>query len=71
MMLPVAEQLALVTEDLTDLDTLLPRLAQEAAAAGAVIMMPPLITVWSTAEANPGNGRAAQSAAVGAAKAPL
>ncbi len=47
MMLPVAEQLGLVTDDLADIDTLLTRWRQEAATAGAVITMPPLITAWS------------------------
>jgi ubiquinone/menaquinone biosynthesis C-methylase UbiE len=47
LMLPIAEQLGLVTDDLADIDTLLPRWRQEAATAGAVIMMPPMITAWS------------------------
>src|SRR6516225_7942977 len=36
LMLPVAEQLGLVTNDLADIDTLLPRWREEAATAGAV-----------------------------------
>jgi hypothetical protein len=32
---------------LADIDTLLPRWQEEAAAAGAVVMMPPMITAWS------------------------
>jgi SAM-dependent methyltransferase len=47
LVLPVADQLGLVTEDLADIDTLLPRWRAEAAAAGAVVMMPPMITAWS------------------------
>jgi len=47
LMLPVAEQLGLVTDDLADIDTLLARWRQEAATAGAVVTMPPLITAWS------------------------
>ncbi|HME78595.1 MAG TPA: methyltransferase domain-containing protein [Mycobacterium sp.] len=47
LMLPVADQLGLVTDDLADIDTLLPRWRDEAAAASAVIMMPPMITAWS------------------------
>ena len=47
LMLPVAEQLGLVTDDLADIDTLLARWRDEAGAAGAVITMPPLITAWS------------------------
>jgi SAM-dependent methyltransferase len=46
LMLPVAEQRGLVTDDLADIDTLLPRWREEAATAGAVVMMPPLITAW-------------------------
>jgi ubiquinone/menaquinone biosynthesis C-methylase UbiE len=46
LMLPVAEQLGSVTNDLADIDTLLPRWREEAATAGAVIMMPPMITAW-------------------------
>jgi 2-polyprenyl-3-methyl-5-hydroxy-6-metoxy-1,4-benzoquinol methylase len=47
LMLPVAEQLGLVTDDIADIDTLLPEWQEEAAAARAVIMMPPMITAWS------------------------
>ena len=47
LMLPVAEQLGLVTDDLADLDTLLQRSLDEAAEAGAVVTMPSLITAWS------------------------
>ncbi len=44
LMLPIAEQLGLVTEELADIDTLSATWRSEAEAAGAVIMMPPLIT---------------------------
>jgi SAM-dependent methyltransferase len=47
LVLPIAEQLGLVTNDLADLDTLLSLWLAEAAEAGAVVMMPPLITAWS------------------------
>lgn len=47
LVLPIAQQLGLVTADLADVDTLLPRWLDEAAAAGAVVMMPPLITAWA------------------------
>jgi ubiquinone/menaquinone biosynthesis C-methylase UbiE len=46
LMLPVAEQQGLVTDDLADIDTLSSRWREEAANAGAVVMMPPLITAW-------------------------
>jgi len=39
--------LGLVTEELADISTLLPRWREKAAAADAVVMMPPLITAWS------------------------
>jgi len=44
LVLPAAEQLGLVTDDLADIDTLLDRWLDEAAAAGAVVTMPPMIT---------------------------
>jgi 2-polyprenyl-3-methyl-5-hydroxy-6-metoxy-1,4-benzoquinol methylase len=47
LMLPIAEQLGLVTDDLADIDTLLSRWREEAAIAGAVVMMSPMITAWS------------------------
>ncbi|MBV8930095.1 MAG: class I SAM-dependent methyltransferase [Mycobacteriaceae bacterium] len=47
LMLPVAEELELVTDDIADIDNLLPRWQEEAAAVGAVITMPPMITAWS------------------------
>jgi ubiquinone/menaquinone biosynthesis C-methylase UbiE len=47
LMLPVARQLGLVTDELADLDTLLPTWRKELAAANAIMVMPPLITAWS------------------------
>jgi SAM-dependent methyltransferase len=44
---PVAQQLGLVTHDLADIDGLAERIRQDAAAADAIIMLPPLITAWS------------------------
>jgi hypothetical protein len=41
---PMAEQLGMVTDELADLDTLLPRLREEVANADAVVMLPTLIT---------------------------
>ena len=51
LVLPVAKELGLVTDDLADIDTLLPRWREEAAAAGAVITMPPMISAWCHREA--------------------
>lgn len=45
--LPVAERLGLVPEELADLDTLGQRLQDESAAAQAVVVMPPLICAWT------------------------
>ncbi len=47
LVLPVAESLGLVTDELADLDRLRERWLQEAAIAGSVVIMPPLITAWS------------------------
>jgi ubiquinone/menaquinone biosynthesis C-methylase UbiE len=44
---PVAERLGLVPEELADIDTLRQRLHDEAAAAQAVVVMPPLICAWT------------------------
>jgi SAM-dependent methyltransferase len=46
-MLPAAERLGVVTDDLADLDTLMARLREEVATAEAVVMMPALISAWS------------------------
>jgi hypothetical protein len=42
----------LVTDEIADVDTLLPRMLEQAAAADAIIMLPPMITVWSPVRAN-------------------
>ena len=52
LVFPLAEQLGLVTDELADIDTLLPRMLEQAAAADAIIMLPPMITVWSPVRAN-------------------
>jgi len=44
---PVAQQLGLVTGELADIDGLAERIRQDAAAADAIVMLPPLITAWS------------------------
>jgi SAM-dependent methyltransferase len=46
-MLPAAEQLGLVPDDLADADTLLPRLREEATTAEAVVTAPAMISAWS------------------------
>jgi hypothetical protein len=48
-MFPVARQLGLVTGELADIEALLPRLQQEAAAQDAIIVMPAMITGWAYA----------------------
>ena len=47
LMLPVAKQLGLVTDELADPETLLPTWRKELAAADAIMVMPPLITASS------------------------
>lgn len=44
LMLPVAQQLGLVTDELADLDTMLARLREELAANQAIVIMPAMIT---------------------------
>ncbi|MBV9318349.1 MAG: methyltransferase domain-containing protein [Mycobacterium sp.] len=46
LVLPIAERLGLVTDELADIDTVLARWREEAAAAGAVVTMPPMISAW-------------------------
>jgi ubiquinone/menaquinone biosynthesis C-methylase UbiE len=53
LMFPVATQLGLVTDELADLDALLPRLQEEAAAHDAIVVMPPMITATARRQ----NGR--------------
>ncbi|MCW2628297.1 class I SAM-dependent methyltransferase [Mycobacterium sp.] len=52
LVFPLAEQLGLVTDELADIDTLLPRTLEQAAAADAILMLPPMITAWTTVRAN-------------------
>ena len=47
LLLPVAEQLGLATGELADIDTLLPRILEQAAAADAILVLPPMITAWT------------------------
>ena len=49
---PIAEQLGLVTDELADIDTLLPRMLEQAAAADAIVILPPMITAWTPVCAN-------------------
>jgi hypothetical protein len=46
-LLPVAEELGLVTDDCADPDALLPWLREEVAAAATVVTSPALISAWS------------------------
>jgi len=52
LVFPLAEQLGLVTDELADIDTLLPRTLEQAAVADAILMLPPMITAWTTVRAN-------------------
>lgn len=47
LMFPVAQQLGLVTDELADVDTLLPRMVEQVAAADAIVILPPMITAWT------------------------
>jgi ubiquinone/menaquinone biosynthesis C-methylase UbiE len=44
---PAAQRLGVVADELADLDTLMPRLREELATSGAIVMMPALISAWS------------------------
>ena len=44
---PVALQLGSVTDEVADLDTLMPRLREELANNAAIAMLPTLVTAWS------------------------
>ncbi|MCV7257831.1 methyltransferase domain-containing protein [Mycobacterium shimoidei] len=44
---PTAQQLGITVGDLADVDAMLPRFREEAAAVDAVITMPPIITAWA------------------------
>lgn len=47
LILPIAQRLGLVTDDLADIDNFVPCFREEALAADAVITMPSLITAWT------------------------
>ena len=52
LLFPIAEQLGFVTDELADVDTLLPRMLEQAAAADAIVILPPMITAWTSVRAN-------------------
>src|SRR3954453_2224412 len=52
LLFPLADQLGLVTDELADIDALLPRTLEQAAAADAIIVLPPMITAWTSVRAN-------------------
>lgn len=52
LLLPLAEQLGSVTDELADTDTLLPRILEQAAVADAIVVLPPMITAWTSVRAN-------------------
>lgn len=52
LLLPFAEELGLATDELADIDTLLPRILEQAAAADAIVVLPPMITAWTRVRAN-------------------
>jgi SAM-dependent methyltransferase len=52
LLFPLAEQLGLVTDDLADIDTLLPRILGQAAAAEAILILPPMISAWTPVRSN-------------------
>jgi len=52
LLFPLAQDLGLVTDEIAEIDTLLPRMLEQAAAADAIIMLPPMITVWSPVRVN-------------------
>jgi ubiquinone/menaquinone biosynthesis C-methylase UbiE len=47
LLYPIAEQFGLVTDELADLDTLLPRMLEQAAEGDAILVLPPMITAWT------------------------
>jgi hypothetical protein len=49
---PLAEQLGLAGGELADIDTLLPRMLEQAAMADAILVLPPMITAWATVPSN-------------------
>jgi ubiquinone/menaquinone biosynthesis C-methylase UbiE len=52
LLYPVAQQLGLVADELADIDGLLPRMLEEAAAGDAILLLPPMITASTTVPAN-------------------
>jgi ubiquinone/menaquinone biosynthesis C-methylase UbiE len=52
LLYPVAQQLGPVADELADIDGLLPRMLEEAAAGDAILMLPPMITASATVRAN-------------------
>ncbi|HEX4586701.1 MAG TPA: methyltransferase domain-containing protein [Mycobacterium sp.] len=52
LLLPFAEQLGLVTDELAAIETLLPRMLQQAGVADAIVVLPPMITAWTSVRAN-------------------
>jgi hypothetical protein len=51
-LLPFAEQLGLVPDELAAIETLLPRMLQQAGVADAIVVLPPMITAWTSVRAN-------------------
>ena len=47
LLYPIAEQFGLVTDELADIDTLLPRMLEQAAEGDAILVLPPMITAWT------------------------
>jgi hypothetical protein len=52
LLYPLAEQLGLVTDELADIDALLPRILEQVAAGDAILVLPPMITAWTSLPAN-------------------
>jgi ubiquinone/menaquinone biosynthesis C-methylase UbiE len=52
LLFPLAQQLGLVTDDIADVDTLLPRMLEQAAASDAILLLPPMITTWTPVRSN-------------------
>jgi ubiquinone/menaquinone biosynthesis C-methylase UbiE len=52
LLFPFAQQLGLVTDDIADVDTLLQRMLEQAAASDAILLLPPMITTWTSVPSN-------------------
>lgn len=52
LLYPVAQQMGLVADELADIDGLLPRMLEQAAAGDAILTLPPMITASTTVRAN-------------------